>query len=306
MIEAPLLLLAASLLIGVLLQRVKAIPENAHLALNRYVIYVALPALVLINVPRISLELDVIFPIATAWIVFLVAVPTVLFVGRRSGWSRPTMGSLILTAGLGNMAFLGYPVVEALYGAEGLEVAVMVDQPGNFLVTATLGIILAGIFSAESQRKRDIVRSVLEFPPFIVFIGAMILNLTGTQFTGVTLEVLEQFAATLTPVALISIGMQLKFTGITKQIRPLTFGLFYKMIAAPVLIFVLYTVVFGREGLMIQVSVMMAAMPPMITGAIIAASYGLNTRLAALMAGVGVPIAAVTLAIWYLILGGYG
>lgn len=306
MIEAPLLLLAASLLIGVLLQRVKAIPENAHLALNRYVIYVALPALVLINVPRISLELDMIFPVATAWIVFLVAVPVVLFVGRRSGWSRPTMGSLILTAGLGNMAFLGYPVVEALYGAEGLEVAVMVDQPGNFLVTATLGIILAGIFSAEGQRKRDIARSVLEFPPFIVFIGAMILNLTGTQFTGVTLEVLEQFAATLTPVALISIGMQLKFTGITKQIRPLAFGLFYKMIAAPVLIFVLYTVVFGREGLMIQVSVIMAAMPPMITGAIIAASYGLNTRLAALMAGVGVPIAAVTLAIWYLILGGYG
>jgi len=302
-IQAPLLLLAASLLIGVLLQRVKTIPQNAHLTLNRYVIYVALPALVLIHVPQISVGVDVIFPVATAWIVFLTAVPVVLFIGRRSGWSRQTTGSLILTAGLGNTAFLGYPVVEALYGGDGLQVAILVDQPGNFVVTSTLGIIVAGIFSSEGQRKRDIARSVLGFPPFIVFLGALILNLTGVETSGVVRDVLEKFAATLTPVALISIGLQLKFTGMADQIRPLVFGLFYKMLAAPALIFVLYFLIFGREGLMIQVSVIMAAMPPMITASIIAASYGLNARLAALMAGVGVPVAAITLTAWYLLLG---
>jgi len=291
------------LLIGVLLQRVKTVPDDAHVTLNRYVIFVALPALVLINVPGITLELDVIFPVATAWIVFLTAVPVMLFIARRSGWSRKTTGSLILTAGLGNTAFLGYPVVEALYGADGVEVAVMVDQPGNFMVTSTLGIIVAGIFSSGEQRKRDIARSVLEFPPFIVFIGALILNLASVEPGGVIRDVLEKFSATLTPIALISIGMQLKFAGITEHIRPLALGLFYKMIAAPALIFVLYVLVFGREGLIIQVSVIQAAMPPMITGAIIASSYGLNGRLATLMAGVGVPVAAITLAAWYLILG---
>ena len=305
MIEAPLLLLAASLLTGLLLQRAKSVPENAHIAFNRYVIYVALPALVLINVPRITLELEVIFPVATAWIIFLTAIPVMVFIGRQSGWSRQTTGTLILTAGLGNTAFLGYPVVEALYGAEGVEVAVMVDQPGNFAVTSTLGIIVAGIFSSGQQKKRDIARSVVEFPPFIVFIGALILNLAGVEPGGVIREVLEKFSATLTPVALISIGLQLKLTGITKHIRPLAFGLFYKMIAAPGLIFMLYVLVFGREGLMIQVSVIQAAMPPMITGAIIASSYGLNSRLATLMAGAGVPVAAITLAVWYLVLGAW-
>ena len=306
MIQAPLLLLAASLLIGVLLQRVKAIPENAFITLNRYVIYVALPALVLVHVPRISIGVDVLFPVATAWIVFLAAVPVVLLVARHSGWSRQTAGGLILTAGLGNTAFLGYPAVEALYGADGLQVAILVDQPGTFVVTSTLGIVVAGIFSTGGQRKRDIARNVLTFPPFIVFVGALFMNISGVEARGAILEVLEQFAATLTPVALISIGLQLKFTGVTEHLRPLAFGLFYKMIAAPALIFALYALVFGREGLMLQVSVMMAAMPPMITASIIAASYGLNARLAALMAGVGVPVAALTLALWYLFLGGYG
>lgn len=306
MLEAPLLLLAVSLLIGLLLQRVKAIPENGYLALNAYCIYVALPSLVLIHVPRISLGVDVLFPVATAWIIFLTAIPVMLFISRRYGWSRQTTGSLILAAGLGNTAFLGYPVTEVLYGADGVQVAILMDQPGSFVATSTLGIVVAGIFSAAGQRKRDIARSVLAFPPFLVFSVALILNLSGMQITGAALGVLEQFAATLTPVALISIGLQLKFSGLTEQLRPMAIGLFYKMVAAPALIFVLYALVFGREGIILQVSVMQAAMPPMITASIIAGSYGLNARLAALMAGIGVPIAAVTLALWYLLLGGYG
>ncbi len=304
MIQEPIVLLAASLLIVMMLQRVRAIPANAHIVLNRYVIYVALPALALVHVPYIELHRELLFPVATAWILFLAAVPVVLLVVRIQGWSRQTTGCLILTAGLGNTAFLGYPVIEALYGTEGVQVALLVDQPGTFVVTSTLGIVVAGIYSEGRRRKRELARSVLTFPPFLVFIVALVLNLSGIAPGGVALGVLEQFAATLTPIALISIGLQLKFSGAAEQIRPLAFGLLYKMLLAPALIFLLYVWVFGGEGLLVRVSIMQAAMPPMITGSIIATTYGLNARLAALMAGVGVPVAVVTLAFWYLILGG--
>ncbi len=301
-----MVLLAVSLLIGMVLQRVKAIPANAHIALNGYVIYVALPALALIHVPRIELQMELLFPVATAWIIFLLAVPVVLLAAWRFSWSRQTTGCLILTAGLGNTAFLGYPVIEALYGADGLQVALLVDQPGTFVATSTLGIVVAGIYSKGRQRKREVARNVVSFPPFIVFFVALIMNVSGIQAEGISLVVLEHFAATLTPVALISIGLQLKFTGAAEQMRPLAFGLLYKLVLAPALLFALYVMLFGGEGLLIQVSIIQGAMPPMITGSIIAVTYGLNARLAALMAGVGVPMAAVTIACWYLILGGYG
>lgn len=301
-----MVLLVVSLLVGLMLQRLKAIPGNTHVALNSYVIYVALPALALIHVPRIELQTELLFPVATAWILFLTAIPVVLMAARRFRWSRQTTGCLILTAGLGNTAFLGYPVIEALYGADGVQVALLVDQPGTFVATSTLGIVVAGIFSEGRKRKREVARNVLTFPPFIVFFLALLMNISGLQARGIPLEVLEVFAATLTPIALISIGLQLKISGAGVELRPLALGLLYKLMLAPALIFGLYVVIFGQSGLMIQVSIMQAAMPPMITGSIIAATYGLNSRLAALMAGVGVPMAIVTLAFWYFFLGGYG
>ena len=306
MMQAPMVLLVVSLLIGLVLQWVKAIPGNAHVALNSYVIYVALPALGLIHVPGIELQTELLFPIATGWILFLTAIPVVLMAARSFRWSRQTTGCLILTAGLGNTAFLGYPVIEALYGADGVQVAILVDQPGTFIVTSSLGIVIAGIFSEGRKRKREVARNVVTFPPFVIFIIALAMNVSGIQATGIPLQVLEVFAATLTPVALISIGLQLKISGAGDQMRPLAFGLLYKLMLAPALIFTLYVMIFGQEGLLIQVSIVQAAMPPMITGYIIAAAYGLNSHLAALMAGVGVPVAAVTITFWYTLLGGYG
>jgi predicted permease len=47
-------------------------------------------------------------------------------------------GCLILTAGLGNTSFLGFPIIEALYGQEGMKTAILVDQPGTFVVLSTL------------------------------------------------------------------------------------------------------------------------------------------------------------------------
>jgi predicted permease len=57
--------------------------------------------------------------------------------GKKYGWSKK-IGCLILTAGLGNTSFLGFPIIEALYGQEGMKTAILVDQPGTFVVLSTL------------------------------------------------------------------------------------------------------------------------------------------------------------------------
>ncbi len=43
------------------------------------------------------------------------------------------------------------------------------------------------------------------------------------------------------------------------------------------------------------------AMAPMITGAILASSYGLKPKLSSMMIGFGIPLSFLTLAIWYYI-----
>jgi predicted permease len=44
--------------------------------------------------------------------------------------------------------FFWFSIIEALYGEEGLKTAILVDQPGSFVVLSTLGILVATIYSS--------------------------------------------------------------------------------------------------------------------------------------------------------------
>jgi predicted permease len=57
------------------------------------------------------------------------------------------------------------------------------------------------------------------------------------------------------------------------------------------------------SGLLFKVTVLQAAMAPMITAAIIAQEYELNSDLANLMVGIGIPLSFLTILMWY---GGVG
>jgi len=60
--------------------------------------------------------------------------------------------------------------------------------------------------------------------------------------------------------------------------------------------------VFGKSDLATQVCIIEAAMAPMITGAILASSYGLKPQLSNMMVGFGIPISFITIGLWYLLL----
>jgi predicted permease len=81
----------------------------------------------------------------------------------------------------------------------------------------------------------------------------------------------------------------------------LSLGLLYKLIITPALIYLLYVVLFNQNSKAIQVSIMEAAMAPMITASILAASHGLKPRLSSMMIGFGIPISFVTLLFWYFV-----
>lgn len=297
-----IVLVLVCLLIGYMLQRVKDFPDDAPAALNQFVIYISLPALALIHIPRIELKLALLYPILTSWIVLFLSMLVIPPLSKVFKWDRKTTGCLLLTAGFGNTAFIGLPVIEALYGRDALQIALMVDQPGSFVAITTFGIIIASIYSAGTTRKRLILKKILLFPPFITFIFALIMNVSGVQAEGVALGVLERFGATVIPLALISVGLQLQINMDRKYLKPLVYGLGYKLFVAPAFLYFLYVILFGGSGLMVEVSIMQAAMAPMIAGSILAMTFGLNPRLATLMVGFGVPLSFLTLACWYFLL----
>lgn len=293
-----IILLFLCLIVGIALQRVRAFPKNTHTVLNQYVLWVALPAMALYYLPKIELGLDLLFPASVAWISFGLAYFFFNFLGKQLGWSKKLIGCLILTGGLGNTSFVGIPVIEALFGKEGLETLIIVDLPGTFIVLSTLGILVASAYSKQKQ-STSFVRKIVLFPPFIAFILGLLMAIIKIDFPFELSETFKVLAATVSPIALISVGFQLKFHRNSKHYRYLALGLAFQLLLVPAVIFGLFYGVFGKTDLATQVCIIEAAMAPMITGAILASSYGLKPQLSNMMVGFGIPISFLTISLWY-------
>ncbi len=294
-----LLLLTLCLIAGVLLRRSGKVPADGHKSLNVFVIYVALPALVLQHVHALRLEPGLLMPALMPWLVFAAGTALFLLLLRAGILSRQTTGALILTSALGNTSFVGLPMIEAFYGKELLGVGVIADQLGTFMCLNVPGIILAARLAARSEeeaRAGAIARKILLFPPFVALLVALALR--PVAYPPWADALLARLGDSLTPIALISVGLQLQLGDLRRLGRELSLGLGYKLLVAPALVLLVFGILLGARGPTFQVTVFEAAMAPMITGSIVAQEHDLDPPLAALMVGVGVPISFLTLWGW--------
>jgi len=297
-----ILLVALYLFVGIALQKVKALPNNLAGLLNNYLIYIVLPVIALLYIPSIALSIELLLPVLTVWLFFLAGWVILSGIGKFYQWDKATIGCLILTVGLSNTSFLGFPIIEALFGVEGLKIALLIDQPGSFLLVSSLAIIVASIYGEDKLRKRDISRKILLFPPFIFFLISLAMNLMDLHVFGTLKDLMNVIAMTLTPIALIAVGLQIKIKSADLLQRPLLIGLGLSLLLAPALVYIFLGFILNFDGLIFEVTVMELAMPPMITASIIAIKFNLKPKLASLMVGVGIPLSLLTLSLWYLIL----
>ncbi len=299
---ANLVLVVVCLLAGALARRSGRLPDATPVVTTRIVIDLALPALTLVTIHGLSLAserwLELGIALGTPLLIFLVALLVLGAAGRALGWSREVTACLLLTAGLANTSFVGFPLVEALWGREGLARAILVDQ-GQFLVLSTLGIVAASAGRGEGRPSlAELGRRLLAFPPFLAFVLALALRPLG--FPAFVTSLLEKLAALVVPLALFAVGWQLRVDarGLAEHARPLAIGLSVRLLLAPLVVYLIVQRALGVSGLAGDVAVAEAAMAPMITGALLAMESGLAPRLATAMVGVGVPLSLLTVPVW--------
>jgi len=295
-----LLLLILCFVAGMLLRRFRRMPDNAPATLNSFIIHVSLPALTLLYIHQLKLGGDVLLTGLMAWIVFGLSVGLFWFVGRWLNLSRATTGALMLVGGLGNTSFFGLPMVEAFYGKEGLTTAIIADQLGSFFALSVLGITVAGIYSSGRPTAAQIVKRIALFPPFISLCIALVF--IPIEYADWFSALLKRLGDTLAPLALLSVGLQLRLGHIAEHKRNLALGLGFKLILAPLVVYLLYVQLLGAHGLNMQVTLFEAAMPPMITAAIVASEHDLDPPLANLMVAVGLILSFITLSTWWTLL----
>jgi predicted permease len=290
------------LIIGIVLKKSKIIPENFHTSLNAFVINISLSAFSLYYISKIELNSSVIYPVLVVWIGIFAAILFFAGLGKIFGWKSSLIGALIMCAGFGNTSFVGIPLIQAMYGEEGLKTVMLVDQPG-FVALSTVGILVANFYSGSKDSLLKHLSKILKFPPFIAFLVALLLNVFSIEIPKDFDEVLMKLGATTVPLALVSVGSQMQWEKIErKEGFHLFIGLLFKLVLLPLLILVIYKYIFHQSGDVIDICILEAAMAPMITAAIIASAHDLEPKFCNLMVAVGIPLSILTVGIWHLLL----
>jgi hypothetical protein len=297
-----LLLLILCFVAGVLLRHFRRMPDNAPVTLNSFIIHISLPALTLFYIHQLKFSGDMLLTALMPWLVFALSAGFFILLGRWLKLPRATVGALILVGGLGNTSFFGLPMVEAFYGQEGLSTAIIADQLGSFFALSVLGITVAGFYSSGRPTAQQIFKRIIMFPPFISLIIALLL--IPVEYAGWFTVLLKRLGDTLAPLALLSVGLQLRMGHIAEHRRNLALGLGFKLVLAPLAIFLLYVPLLGAHGQAIQVTLFEAAMPSMITAAIVATEHDLDPPLANLMVAIGLILAFFTLTAWWWVMRG--
>jgi malate permease and related proteins len=293
-------LIGVFVLLGMLFRRLKAFPKDSAQVLNMFALYVSLPALILLKVPQIVFSLEVAVAAVIPWGMLLFSAGLVFLAARLWRWERSTTGVLLLVVPLGNTSFLGVPMIQTFFGAAGLPSLIIYDQLGTMMIMGTYGSIVLALYGRESALDLSaMARKMLLFPPTI----ALMLGLVARSwpYPEKLAQALQNIATTLVPVVMTAIGLQLRLRVSPKVVAPLGFGLAVKLLVAP-LSALLVCRLSGLSGMVVDVSIIEAAMPPMVTAGALAVIAGLDADLAVALIGIGIVLSFGTLpAIFWLV-----
>lgn len=286
--------------LGMAFSRLRALPDNTADVLNRIVLYVCLPAAVLMYVPRLHLDFSLIGLVATPWLLMLCTLALVSLATRIFGFARDVHAVLLICVALANSSFIGYPMVRALLGDHALPYAVVYDQFGTFVLLSTFGLYVIARYSGDTPpTAAQILLRIARFPPLWALLLA--LTLMPEQPPTWIGTGLKQLADAMLPLVMLAVGFSLQLRLPLDELKPLGIGLLLKLVVMPALALPIAWA-FGLQGTMLQANVLESAMPTMITAAALAIAHRLAPRLAAALVGYGILLSLATLPAWVWVL----
>jgi len=285
------------MLAGMLLRRFGTLPADAHKGVNAWLIYLAMPAISFKHLPYVVWSPELLVPILVPLLVFVAGLAYVKLYAKVNSIAPATTGGLMLMAGLGNTGFVGLPLVSAYFGELNMGTAVICDQV-TVLLVSTLGAAIAIKASgAKTVELSDILKKVLRFPPLI----GCLLALTVPRWVDIApaAPLFQAVAATTAPLALFSIGLQLRLEGWTQQAGVVGSVLAYKLVLAPAIVLAAL-MFFQVKGATAEISLFQMGMPSLLSAAVVASEYNLNPPLMNRIAGMGIVAGLGTSYLWFL------
>jgi len=196
-----------------------------------------------------------------------------------------------------NVGFMGYPVLESIYGGIGVFYAAIFNIAFNILVW-TIGVML---FTGEKDFKS--MRKAVLNPAILAVIFGVILFAFSIRLPLPIENAIKLVGATTTPISMIIVGSMLaemKFKDAFSD-----FSVYYaslvRLLLVPMIIYVVLKLL-KVDDLLLNICVILQAMPAAVMAPLIAEKYGGDNLLASQCVFITTIVSAVTIPIVILFL----
>lgn len=284
--------------VGVVMRKRGALPEQGKNILTDLVLGLVLPCNI-INSFRMEFSLGllkrfaVIIAVACSIQVVCMILAKVLYNGYHGKMKKVLQYATVVS----NAGFMGNPITEGVFGAEGLMFASV------YLIPQRIVMWSAGLsYFTESGSKKALVKKVATHPCIVaVYIGLFLLitQLPLPEFLGSTIK---SVGSCTTPLSMILIGTILAEVDVKTILSKTVFAYTGIRLVIIPLITLIGCRLAGIDPLITGVSVLLAGMPAGSSTAILAAKYDGDYKFATKCVVVSTILSLVTIPVWCLFL----
>lgn len=273
-------ILAIIILVGFTAVKTGYLDVKIKDSLSKLIVKIVLPCLILSSVSSKELEKGVLSEILAAFLMSLFCLAVLYAVGALTArlFKIPEGTAKVhrLLTCLGNVSFIGYPVITAMYGEDGFFYAII------YWLVNDMFLWTFGVFTLQGGNSGKAVFKKLINPNTIAFAVAILMLVFGIKLPPLVFDTVNGMGGLTVDLSMIFIGMALADVDIRHAIKK--WWIFavapLKMIILPILFIYLFKAAGIRE-IILGAIVLEAAMPAQTVLSILANESGADFEYAA-------------------------
>ena len=252
---SQLISLFLMMLVGFIAARIGITTPEFRKRLSTFTLYIASPCVILSSALSSTIPASGMVTVLAVAAAFYAVMLLIGHGAARLMRSKPSERGLdVLMLVFTNIGFMGMPVVDSVYGADGVAMVALFILMFN-LTFFSYGVAL--ISGSVKLKAKD-----LSNPCIFAAIGALFFALTGLRLPAVVESTLTSLGSMNTPLAMLIIGASLCHSDLRASLRSLRLYKisFVRMIVLPLLILGIIKLL-PLSPMLAGVTVIMAAMP---------------------------------------------
>jgi predicted permease len=193
--------------IGYLLKSLRFIEMNDAKSISKFLMHTTFPALVFTTMLKVELSaalgwlplIAMLFGFLSSFIGFLVFKK-----------EAPTHRGILTMGSAGwNLGLFAYPLIEGIWGWQGLTYAIMFDLGNsviNFMVNYGMGTYLAGNHGSKNPIKH-VLKKIFTLPPFQAMLIGLAFNILQIPVLPLAADIIDTIAKGNKPMVLLLMGI---------------------------------------------------------------------------------------------------